>query len=71
MTSFRQRYDVYATSYRLRIDVETTLSVSGDATFKTISSVKIIFLGFSAMMPNSYAVRKVLEYHLFRILHFA
>ena len=61
MASFQRRYEVYTASHRLCIDVETTLSVKGDATLQKNDSVKSIFLVLSALKPNSYDVQKVLE----------
>ena len=71
MMSFRRWYDIYTTSYRLLVDVELTLSVSGMQLYKTINSVKSIFLPFSAVVPNSYHVVKVSEntYFVFCILY--
>ena len=70
MTSFRRRYDVYATSHILCIDVETTSSVYGDA---TLQSNKLRQNYFSRILSNAVEqlyCRKSFEKHLFRILHF-
>ena len=74
MTSFRRRYDVYAASYRVRIDVETILSVSEYATLQNnILCQKYLgylgYLGFSG--AEQLLCRKTFGEHLFRILHFA
>ena len=53
-TSVRLQIDFVSTLKRLRLSKEMQL-------YKTINSVKSIFLGFSAMVPNSYPVEKVLE----------
>ena len=53
-TSVRLQIDFVLTLKRLRLSKEMQL-------YKTINSVKSIFLGFSAMVPNSYPVEKVLE----------
>ena len=49
MTSFRRRYDVHATSHRLPIDVEMTLSVYGDA---TLQNNKLRQKYFSRILSN-------------------
>ena len=53
-TSVRLQIDFVLTLKRLRLSKEMQL-------YKTLNSVKSIFLGFSAMVPNSYPVEKVLE----------
>ena len=49
MTSFRRRYEVYATSHILCIDVETTLRVYRDA---TLQSNKLRQKNFSRILSN-------------------
>ena len=71
MTSFRRRYDVYATSHILCIDVETTSSVYGDA---TLQSNKLRQNYFSRILSNAAEqlyCRKVLKniYFVFCILY--
>ena len=55
---------------QLGAQAQTFLS-RGMQLYKTITSVKSIFLGFSAMVPNSYHAEKVLEhiYFIFYILY--
>ena len=81
MTSFRQRYNVYNFIYKLYPSIQlhiASLSAwkrlclsQGIQHYKTINSVKSIFLGFSAMVSNSYHVENVLEntYFVFYILY--
>ena len=65
MTLFRRRYDVYTTSRRLCKKLKRFCLPYGMQLYKTTNSVKSIFLGFSAMVPNSYHVEKVLENNYF------
>ena len=70
MTSFQQRYEVYTTSHRLCIDVETALSVKGDA---TVQNNKLCQKYFSRVFSNGAEqlwCRKSFGEHLFRVLHF-
>ena len=68
-------FDDDTRSIRLHIDFAWTLKglflSKGMQLYKTINSVKSIFLGFSAMVPNNYDVEKVLEntYFVFYILY--
>ena len=70
-----RRFDDDTRSIRLHIDFAWTLKglflSKGMQLYKTINSVKSIFLGFSAMVPNNYDVEKVLEntYFVFYILY--
>ena len=68
--SRRRQYDVYATSLRLRIDVETTLLSNGMELYKTINSVKTVFQEIWAMVQSGYHVEQGFGEHSFRILHF-
>ena len=71
-----RRFSDDTRSIRLHIDFASTLKrlclSKGMQLYKTINSVKSIFLGFSAMVPNSYDVQKVSEntYFVFYILPF-
>ena len=68
-------FDDDTRSIRLHIDLAWMLKglflSKGMQLYKTINSVKSIFLGFSAMVPNNYDVEKVLEntYFVFYILY--
>ena len=68
-------FDDDMTSIQLHIDSVSPLKrlclSQGMQLYKTINSVKSIFLGFSAMVPKSYHVEKVLEntYFVFYILY--
>ena len=73
MTSFRRRYDGYATSHILCIDVERTPSIYGDA---TLQSNKLLQKYFSRILSKGAeqlycSVEKVLEniYLVFCILY--
>ena len=70
-----RRFDDYAKSMRFHTDFLSTLKwlclSTGMQLYKTINSVKSIFLGFWAMVQSSYHVKKVLActYFVFCILY--
>ena len=61
-----RRFDDNTTSMQLHTDFLSTLKrlcqSTGMQLYKTINSVKSIFLGFWAMVQSSYHVKKVLAY---------
>ena len=71
MTSFRRLYDFYTTSHRLRIDVETTLSVKGDATLQNNKLCQKYFSSiFRTAIMQKRCWRTPISYSTFCITHF-
>ena len=69
-----RRFDDNTTSMQLHTDFLSTLKrlcqSTGMQLYKTINSVKSIFLGFWAMVQSSYHVKKVLAYTYFKFCIF-